>query len=151
MASSSNAPRDQLFAAVEEIHVKLASELNKQPEVKPGIHMMLITSVQDNLTRLNKAADTGKDDDKNLAWNTVYDPVYHYGGRTIENVKLTDELSDIVVKRLNERKTLVKAYLAKHIEKSHQTRVCAELMSDLNGLLSTKFTSGVFVDAPRSS
>jgi hypothetical protein len=151
MASSSNVPKATLFTEAEKNHDKLAEELKTKPEIKPGVHMVLLTSIQDNLSSLNKAASTANNDDYALMCNTIYDPVYHYGGGTIEDVKLDSKQFETVVSLLTQRKKLVKDYLEHNIAKSEQKRVCGELMGDLNKQLSTKFTSGIFVPAPSSS
>jgi hypothetical protein len=151
MASSSNVPKGTLFTEAGKIHRKLVKALKTKPEIKVEVHMMLLCSIPDNLDKLNEAARTTNIDDYNLTQNTIYDPVYHYGGGTIEDVTLKKKHFETVVLLLNEREELVEVYLKHHVANSKQRHERDELMSELNTQLNMEFPSGIFVPAPSSS
>jgi hypothetical protein len=140
MASSSNAPKDKLFAAAEKIHRELAKELNKHPQIKSAIRMAFITSAQDDIESLNEAVRTKNEGHYDFTWDTIFYRVSRLNECSIDQIKLPTNVLKHVVEQLSEREHLVKEYLTQHVEPWQQPAVRHQLMKELDVSLGEKLT-----------
>jgi hypothetical protein len=150
MASSSDDAKVRLTAAAENLHERLALELRKKAEVKPGVHMELVKSLHTLGHLLSKDPRTQDVESFNFACQAIYGPVCDFAGCSIEQVKLGEELFIKVARLVRERKELVNDYLQENRAGQKNGRERKKIFKELDALLNQRFPSGIFVTPPDS-